>query len=202
MIGRLSAILTDILESENIIDAGEREVYEYGFQITMANITNALIVLLIGILTRSVLRVLLFYLVFISMRIFCGGFHAKTYTRCFCLFGTTCLLCTIISYGIMNFGDINSVIVIAGILQGLCLYQMAPIENENHPLSPEEKKKFRFYSMIVFCFWLLVLAVSSVKEYYMVSAVVSVTLISVSILMLKAKKIAGGETHEYEEKRA
>lgn len=202
MICRLSVILTDLLEHEHIIKAGDREIYEYGFQITMANVTNALIVLMIGILTHSIVRVLLFYMVFISMRIFCGGFHAKTYTRCFCLFGTTCLLCTIASYCIMNVGDITPVIAISALLQGLCLYQMAPIENDNHPLSPEEKKKFRFYSIIVFIFWLMVQAVSYLNGYHMVSAVVSVTLISVSILMLKAKKNPGGETHEYEEKRA
>ncbi len=196
MICKLSTILTNILERENIIQIDERNVYEYGFQITIANITNALIVLLIGIVTDSIIRVLLFYVVFISMRIFCGGFHAKTYTKCFCLFGTICLLCTISSYGIMNFGDISSVNIISGILQGLCLYQMAPIENENHPLSIEEKSKFRFYSIIVFIFWFLVMAISSFKRYDMVSAVISVTLISVSILMIIANKNGGKNGYE------
>lgn len=200
MICKLSVILTDMLENEHIIQTADREVYEYGFQITMANITNALIVLLIGILTDSVIRVLLFYAVFISMRIFSGGFHAKTYTRCFCLFGITCLLCTMSSYGIMHFSNINSVIAISVVLQGFCIYQMAPIENENHPLSAEEKRKFRFYSMIAFVFWLLVMLISSFKGYYVVLAVISVTLISVSILMVLAKK-NGGEG-VYEEKRA
>lgn len=198
MICKLSVILTNMLEHEHIIQTDDRAIYEYGFQITMANITNALIVLLIGVLTNSVIRVLLFYAVFISMRIFCGGFHAKSYTRCFCLFGTTCLLCTVSSYWIMHFGDINSVIIISGILQGLCLYQMAPIENENHPLSTEEKKKFRLYSIVVFAFWLLVMAISSFKGYYVVSAVISVTLVSVSILMISARKNLGG-ANSYEE---
>lgn len=188
MICKLSVVLTDILEHENIIQTDDRAIYEYGFQITMANITNALIVLLIGILTNSIMRVLLFYAVFVSMRIFCGGYHAKTYTRCFCLFGTTCLVCTMMSYGIMEFGDINLVIVIAGILQGLCIYQMAPIENENHPLSVGEKKKFRLYSIIVYIVWLLVMVMSSFKGYNMMSVVISITLISVSILMIFAKK--------------
>lgn len=53
MICKLSIILTDMLENEHIIQTADREVYEYGFQITMANITNALIVLLIGILMDS-----------------------------------------------------------------------------------------------------------------------------------------------------
>ena len=75
---------------------------------------------------------------------------------------------------------------------------MAPIENENHPLSAEEKRKFRFYSINVFMFWLLVMVISSFKKYYVVSEVISVTLISVSILMVLARK-HGGE-NGYEEK--
>ena len=43
MICKLSIILTDMLENEHIIQTADREVYEYGFQITMANITLSLI---------------------------------------------------------------------------------------------------------------------------------------------------------------
>lgn len=77
MICKLSAMLAGMLEREKIIRAEDRAVYEYGFQITIANITNALIVLLIGLITHSIVRVLIFYTVFLSMRMFCGGFHAK-----------------------------------------------------------------------------------------------------------------------------
>ena len=157
MICKLSVMLAGMLEREKIIRAEDRAVYEYGFQITIANITNALIVLLIGLITHSIVRVLIFYTVFLSMRMFCGGFHAKTYTQCFCLFGTTCLLCTVAGYGVMEFTNVLSAAVISVVLQGLCLYQMAPGENENHPLSKAEKKKFRSYSMIVFVFWVLIM---------------------------------------------
>ena len=140
MICKLSVMLAGMLEREKIIRAEDRAVYEYGFQITIANITNALIVLLIGLITHSIVRVLIFYTVFLSMRMFCGGFHAKTYTQCFCLFGTTCLLCTVAGYGVMEFTNVLSAAVISVVLQGLCLYQMAPVENENHPLSKAVSK--------------------------------------------------------------
>ena len=113
LICKLSAMLAGMLEREKIIRAEDRAVYEYGFQITIANITNALIVLLIGLITHSIVRVLIFYTVFLSMRMFCGGFHAKTYTRCFCLFGTTCLLCMVAGYGVMEFTNVLSAAVIS-----------------------------------------------------------------------------------------
>ena len=202
LICKLSAMLAGMLEREKIIRAEDRAVYEYGFQITIANITNALIVLLIGLVTHSIVRVLIFYTVFLSMRMICGGFHAKTYTRCFCLFGTTCLLCTVASYGVMEFTNVLSAAVISAVLQGMCLYQMAPVENENHPLSKAEKKKFRSYSMIVFVFWVLIMFLMYTNKYYMIAAVISVTLLSVSILMLIAKQKRGGETDGYEEERS
>lgn len=64
---------------ENIITDNDVEMYEYGFQITMANIINFVVVLLIGILSKSLLYSLMFYFVFVSMRIYCGGYHAKSY---------------------------------------------------------------------------------------------------------------------------
>ena len=70
MICKLSAMLAGMLEREKIIRAEDRAVYEYGFQITIANITNALIVLLIGLITHSIVRVLIFYTVFLV----CGCF--------------------------------------------------------------------------------------------------------------------------------
>ena len=195
MICKLSVMLAGMLEREKIIRAEDRAVYEYGFQITIANITNALIVLLIGLITHSIVRVLIFYTVFLSMRMFCGGFHAKTYTQCFCL------LCTVAGYGVMEFTNVLSAAVISVVLQGLCLYQMAPVENENHPLSKAEKKKFRSYSMIVFVFWVLIMFLMYTNKYYMIAAVISVTLLSVSILMLIAKQKRGGKTDGYEEER-
>lgn len=53
-------------------------MYEYGFQITIANITNALIVLLIGLITHSIVRVLIFYTVFLSMRMFAADSMQNT----------------------------------------------------------------------------------------------------------------------------
>lgn len=42
----------------------------------------------------------------------------------------------------MEFTNVLSAAVISAVLQGLCLYQMAPVENENHPLSKAEKRSF------------------------------------------------------------
>ena len=102
----------------------------------------------------------------------------------------------------MEFTNVLSAAVISAVLQGLCLYQMAPVENENHPLSKAEKKKFRSYSMIVFVFWVLIMFLMYTNKYYMIAAVISVTLLSVSILMLITKQKRGGETDGYEEERS
>ena len=58
---------------EKIITQEDVEVYEYGCQITLANIINFIIVLTIGIIFKSVIQSAIFYLSFISLRIFCGG---------------------------------------------------------------------------------------------------------------------------------
>lgn len=196
MICTFSVFLTDLLCKEHIIDSGDRDTYEYGFQITMANITNALIVLVIGLLFHSILRAALFYAVFISLRMFCGGFHAKTYTRCFCLFGTTCTLCMAASYAMTDVHFLIPMAVLAILLQGVCIWRMAPIENENHPLYGDERTKFRRLSILVYFFWSSVLVFNNLIGYYTAAAIMSATLIAVSILMIKAGKAQEVKTHE------
>lgn len=56
--------------------------------------------------------------------------------------------------------------------------------------------------MIVFVFWVLIMFLMYTNKYYMIAAVISVTLLSVSILMLIAKQKQGGETDGYEEERS
>ena len=83
----LSKWLTEQMISNKIILEQDKETYEYGLQITFANFFNACIVVGIGFFLCSINEAILFYLLFVGLRIYCGGYHANTYGRCFTTFG-------------------------------------------------------------------------------------------------------------------
>lgn len=86
---RISAYLSTLLLQEKIITADEKDTYKYGFEITIANMINGLIVLSVGLGLNMLAEAILFYLVFVSLRFFCGGYHADSYIKCFFSFWLT-----------------------------------------------------------------------------------------------------------------
>ena len=59
---RISAYLSTLLLQEKIITADEKDTYKYGFEITIANMINGLIVLSVGLGLNMLAEAILFYL--------------------------------------------------------------------------------------------------------------------------------------------
>lgn len=141
---QLSSFLCKWMYRENAILEDDFETCQYGLLITIANIINFLIMLLVGVLCGTVWEMGMFYMVFISLRLFCGGYHAGSYGKCFLLFGLTCLLgmsgarC----FSRYVFGSFCFFLVLA-IFFGVCIYKKAPVEHRNRLLSGSEKNCFK-----------------------------------------------------------
>lgn len=157
IVKNMSEYLTDQLCKEHIILKENKELYEYGFQITIANIVNAIIVVSVGILGAAPVSMLLFYFIFVSLRFFCGGYHAKTYAKCFLLFGLTCTVELFAGRWLsnMNIHILAGTLLFAFAGLGFGIYKWAPIEHENKVLSSSERKQFRRCSQAVYIFWVL-----------------------------------------------
>lgn len=156
-IHRISLLITELLYRDKIIEEDEIESCTYGLQITMANLVNFTIALSVGVLTKSLVEIALFYGIFVSLRFFCGGYHAKSYGRCFCLFAITCLAYPIMLNGILTYvGNTFLLLIVAIFFLGICIWVMAPIEHTNRPFTTEERKLFRKRSIQLFLIWSIV----------------------------------------------
>ena len=62
MIYTISSYLALLLVREQIILEEDRRTYEYGFEITIANFINALIIIFIGLCLHSIKEAILFYI--------------------------------------------------------------------------------------------------------------------------------------------
>lgn len=174
----ISVFLTENMRREKVIKEEEVEIYQYGIQITMANLINLLGILAIGVLLKTLMFIILFYCVFSSLRIFCGGYHAKSFQNCF-------LLTMLIFSGNSIASRIIDVMPWLSIAISVLLFTFiiikAPIENEFRPLNREEQKKFKQYGLIVCCFWTIVSFVFIKKA---IMTVVFFAEITVLVLML------------------
>ena len=82
MIHLLSMSIADYLFHRKIITIDKYPVYQYGLEMIISTILGVVLVLLCGVLTGSILHAIIFYLLFVTLRMFTGGYHADTHFMC------------------------------------------------------------------------------------------------------------------------
>ncbi len=131
------------------------------------------------------------HLAFVSLRFFCGGYHADSYSRCFFSFALTNALCLGASGWIAKHENIISgLFFLAAVLLWLCIFKMAPLEHENRPFTDKEKLRFRKRSIQIYGFWIVIGIVLWMTHLIQMEASLISTFIAVAILMI------GGKSHE------
>lgn len=117
----------------------QRHIYIYGSKLFFSTSLGIISILLISYLIGSIASGILFVLIFVSIRLFVGGFHAKTYGRCFWLSNSVFL----ITLGGATLLENCHSLTIALIL--ICsvgvIWTLAPIRNSHHPLSEKTYQK-------------------------------------------------------------
>lgn len=73
-------------------DADKEEIYIYGLELIISTFFGLVSILLISCLLSRFTSGLVFISVFVPLRLFTGGFHAATYTRCFVISNISYLL--------------------------------------------------------------------------------------------------------------
>ena len=85
MLNACATALTDRLLCRFPMAQGHRAVYVYGFEITLSSLAVMFSVFTLSCLCGAVYTSITFSLIFVSIRLFSGGYHAKTYGCCFIL---------------------------------------------------------------------------------------------------------------------
>lgn len=136
---QLSLLLANKLCAEQIIDPEEKDLYIYGFEITMANMINFFIMLTIGVLGKALVEIGCFYVVFITTRRITGGYHADSYGKCFTLFALTNGSVLLFVKVFQHFPQIQWMVLSAAVLIFMgVVYKKAPMEHENRLFTKEE----------------------------------------------------------------
>ena len=132
MLAKLAARLTAHFIRTGAVQAAEREVYEYHFEVMLAEALNFAALLIGGLLSGELLCTLLFTASFLVFRSVGGGFHASTHLRCFLTLAAV--------YGgtetLLRFGVV--VMLLAGTI---LLFFLAPAEHENNPMEEAQRAR-------------------------------------------------------------
>ena len=190
----LANSITNYYIRKNIIPEEKAEIYCYGFKLIIADIINYAIIIALGLLVNKVLDSIIFLVVLCGLRLFCGGFHARTFWLC-----RTSMVLTYTSVIVLSelMKHTENIIVVSTLVNFLCvlfLCVFAPIEHENKPLSKEQKKSNKYKSIVassVISIIAVILLYNNIKS----GVTVSITLLAVIVLMIIAM-FQGKEEHK------
>lgn len=197
MITALSKRISFFLYRKKIVEYESIDVYQYGFEIVISTIIGFLITLVLGLLFKMVLLSFLYYIIFVTLRQFTGGYHANTYLTCNSIYAFT----TIVIFGMTKLSAYSELYTINFhvtllIFSVLTVWFCSPIENKNKPFTEKQKRRNHWCGFLITVF----LSVISCLLFQMaksISALITFTLFIITLMIVIAIPI-GKEVKEHE----
>ena len=125
---------------EGIISEEDREIYLFGMKELISQIFAYSVMFEIGFAFGMLMETIVFIIVYMSLRVYAGGYHAPSQLACYILsFGMVIAALLLIRW--LSVSEV--VIVVSIVLMGGMIYSMAPSEHKNKPLSENEKKIYK-----------------------------------------------------------
>ena len=121
--------ITEKMISNNTICEDDGEVYVYCIRCVLETAFIWITMLFIGVVTKRIFEALFFNIYFFSIRSQAGGFHAKTYAKCYFLSVATYSLvlylsiCLCEANGILQYSAASVVVLL-----------LAPVDSANKPI--------------------------------------------------------------------
>jgi accessory gene regulator B len=124
------------------------ELYEYAIYILLSSAFHIATVIVLGLVFNLLTESLVFYLSFIVIRKFAGGYHAKTPTRCYIISIITIvlMLCIIKWILIINYLSIYYSLFFSELVCVLILCFLSPLDTENKLLNGKERTIYKIVS--------------------------------------------------------
>lgn len=126
----------------------DKPVYVYGFELLISTVSSLISILFISACINRTSYAICFFLFFFILRLFCGGYHAQTYTQCFIITNLSFIIITGITELIV-IARIKWIVLIIILFTETVVWIFSPVKNENHPCSEKTNKKNKLISRII-----------------------------------------------------
>lgn len=183
MVKRLSENVSEILADGGIINKAEKSKCSYGIDIMISSIFQIAIVLIFSVFMRNFLHTLLFFAMFIPLRIYAGGYHADSRVRCFAiLIGVYMIFCIFLKISNAN---LYTIITWGGIVFTLIMvWTTALVLHSRKHLTENEIHTFRKIAILICSAEAILIVVGSLisgQNIYILSCVCGQLAVSLSM---------------------
>lgn len=167
MIYNLSNKIVEQLEKRGLLAVEDKEVIAYGLFSFIFNVYCFLLCLTFGVALEIPAEALVFFVSFLFLKRYAGGFHAQKEWQCLIITsGSITLSILLIFFGLL-FPMVFNICIFFSALLSVFIIRIAPLEAENKPLDDIIIKKYKKYSLIrtaIVCVILILLLCFDVKK--------------------------------------
>lgn len=160
----------------------DEKLYTYAYGLLIGQVINLIIACLLAIIFNAYMTVFVFLVSYIPLRIYAGGYHARTYTVCTLdsaiLIFIVCLVTKVIPNNIII--EVN---IIIGLVSGILVFTLAPVEDSNKPLEYMEKDCYRRRSRVIWVIETVIWIVCYCLRLEVVSLVISLGHLALDVML-------------------
>lgn len=143
---KLARRIGNNLVQSNVIEAEDIEIYIYGINQIFVSILNVSSALIIGLIFGVFWEIAVFMAVYIPLRSYAGGYHARTPLRCY-IFSVIMLI--IVSAGMKYLCVAKWVYYAIFALAIIVIFMLSPVEDKNKPLDEIEYKVYKKRTILI-----------------------------------------------------
>lgn len=203
MLNRCANVCVDFLYRHHTLPNADRPIYVYGFELSLSTLFSLLTVFSVSLLAGYIGDALDFFFVFFVLRLFCGGYHAPTYFKCF-LITNSVFIVKVMLTGLLLRTQAHFLLQILLFPAAFLIWKFAPVENGNHPLSEKTYRKNRTLSRALSVSYVgILLSCSFVPGFhrFFISASLAFIFVALMIVIEIVKMQTGGEKDENREQK-
>lgn len=183
MVDYLAEKLASTAIAPGSVNEADKEVYIFGYQVLIEKVLSWGSILILSAFFHKLPGAFVFMLFFIPLRSHAGGYHARTVLRCYVTsVASFAAFCFLESY-LLYFDNI--VFFIATLLLSAIIVILAPIADENKPITQAEAHRYKRRTCMILLIEVAIIFVfakiTSAKE-FLLFAVFALFSVSVSLL--------------------
>lgn len=148
MLTLIAKQITQILIHTSLIEEGDAELYCYAIFVLISRAYYFLITIIIGLFMHIPIESVVFYVVFILLRSYAGGVHAKKESVCNSL-TTLALIAAVVGIKQLESLVSNSIALLMLSFGSLCILLFSPLDTVEKPLDDYEKSKYRHICVVI-----------------------------------------------------
>jgi len=137
---KLASKLVNLAIGYGVVKEDDEELYLYSYQITIEFVFSWASILILSVFLHTFLGTLFFMAFYIPLRLYAGGYHAKSFSGCYFLSIATYLVFCFIEPYVSAYLPIYALIGIVLCLSAVIAY-LAPIEDPNKPMELADMKR-------------------------------------------------------------